>query len=186
MDQIDENTLDGFRNGKPESVAVIIHRYYVPLLNFLIRLGCPRSDAEDLVQESIIKAGKGLKRSYRHRNSFRSWLFCIARNTYKDFMKKASFRREFPVDIDVMKELDHSSEADPVETVLQRDRAEKVRRMIQSLPEAQRICIILQYYQGFSIKEIAAVIECPVGTVTSRIHNGLKRLRKIMSEEMNK
>ncbi|MEN6347811.1 MAG: RNA polymerase sigma factor [Syntrophomonas sp.] len=184
MEQTDDELLQGFKDGKSEAVAAVVQTYYTPLLNYLIRLGCPRRDAEDLVQDCFIKAGKGMQ-SYQPRKDFRYWLFRIASNSYKDFVKKASNRRELLVNINKLDVVDQKKDTDPVDMIIQRDRENHVRQAIQNLPEVQRMSIILQYYHGFSVNEIAAIMNCPVGTVTSRIHYAIKQLRKILGGEMN-
>ena len=67
------NELEKFKNGDFDAVALVIEHYYQPLLNFLVCLGCSRADAEDIIQESLIKAALGLKKQYI--NSFRSCFF---------------------------------------------------------------------------------------------------------------
>ena len=184
MDKIDDKLLQGFRDGNSDAAAVIVNTYYKPLLNYLIRLGCPRKEAEDLVQDSFIKAGKGMQR-YQPLKDFRYWLFRIASNSYKDFVKKASTRKELSLDINQIGGLDQMPDDDPVEVIIQRDRADIIRQAVQTLSDAQRMSIILHYYHGFSVKEIAGIMNCPAGTVTSRIHYAIKQLRKILGEEMN-
>lgn len=73
MDSSDQPAiLEGFKKGDSDAVGTIVKHYYKPLLNFLIRMGCPPAEAEDIIQDSQLKAARGLKRSYLHRDRFRA------------------------------------------------------------------------------------------------------------------
>lgn len=171
--------IEGFKNGDHNAIAYIVDHYYPLLLNFLIRMGCPKQDVDDIIQESIIKAAQGLQKGYQHRERFRAWLFCITANTCKDYLKRASNRREIPTARD---ELPSAHIPGPEESLLEKDAAMRVQRSLQGLPEPQRLCLILRYYHGFSIQEIADAARVPPGTVKSRIHAALQQLKSELKE----
>lgn len=176
MESIDAELLRGFKNGNPQAAVAVIEACYPPLLNFLLRLGCSRADAEDLAQESLLKALRGLQHGYEDRRFFRAWLFKIAKNTFLDHRKKAFNRWELSGDPDSLG--DSSPAADgPEEALLREETAARVREAVYGLPEAQRICLVLRFYHGFSLKEIAEVAGCPPGTVKSRLFSAVKQLK---------
>ncbi|MGE5483992.1 MAG: RNA polymerase sigma factor [Ignavibacteriales bacterium] len=176
----DADLLHRIRNGDPEAVAAVVDRYYPSLLNFAHRLGCSREDAEDVAQETLLKAARGLER-YEHRERFRSWLFRIAANAVRDHLKKASVRREVVSDVERLADRAAGGPS-PEEVAVLDSVGRAVRTAVAALPEPQRICLILRYYHGFSIEEIATVVLCRRGTVKSRLHAALRTLKEALAE----
>lgn len=179
-EKIDIALLRGFAAGEPLAAQAVVDLYYRPLLNFLLRLGCPRSDAEDILQESFLKAARGLQRNYRDTGAFRPWLYRITRNTYQDYRRQAFVRREIPVET---VRPDNGDSPAPEAALLRAEREATVRRAVGELPEAQRISLILRYYHGFSLAEIADAEQIPEGTVKSRLHTALRALQSKLKEE---
>lgn len=171
--------LKNLQSGDLQAVETLVNEHYPALYNFLLRLGCPASEAEDILQETFIKVIRGLKR-YQHNGQFRAWLFKICHNSYHDFCKKASQRREFPHDPYTLEPHPNPS---PETLTLEMEHTRQVQQTLQRLPSRQRLVIVLRYYHEFSLREIAQVVGCPVGTVKSRLNNALKTLRKIIEEE---
>lgn len=75
-----------------------------------------------------------------------------------------------------------NSENGPEEAAISCDLSNRVRSAVLSLPEPQRLCLVLQYYHGFSLEKVARVARCPLGTAKSRIHAALGKLRLLLSE----
>ncbi len=179
--------IEGFRNGDHAAVAWVVDRYYAPLYNLLLRLGCRRDEAEDVIQETLLKAAKGLRSGYSDRGRFRPWLYRVAINTFRDHAGKASARREIPVEGESLaaqaEGLDDSA-ADPAEAAIRSEDERMVRAAVEGLSDQQRLCVILRYFHGLSIREIAFVTRCPCGTVKSRLHTALKQLKSSLAGEM--
>ncbi|NTW56580.1 MAG: sigma-70 family RNA polymerase sigma factor [Chlorobiaceae bacterium] len=151
------------------------------LYNYALHLTMNPDDAEDLVQETYLKA-------YRFFNSFergtncKAWLFKILKNNYINSFRKNS-KEPGKVDYDLIKDFYHSikdtridtSEADSdyFHTLL----PEEVYLALQSLPEEFREVIQLCDIEGFTYEEIANMVESPIGTVRSRLYRGRKLLR---------
>lgn len=170
--------LQAFQKGDYQAVEVLVNEYYPALLNFLLRMGCQPGDAEDIIQETFIKAARGLSR-YQHKDRFRTWLFKICHNSLRDYYKKASRRRELPHDSGTMA----ASEANSPENIMiEKERALRVQAALNQLPPKQRLVVVLRYYHGFSINEIAQLIQCPVGTVKSRLNGALNSLKDFLKE----
>lgn len=138
-----------------------------------------RSDAEDVVQEAFIKA-------YRSQDGFRgeanvgTWLRRIVMNEALDFRRRARGRgkeRRLVVSSEASGDEQPSRAAGPDATAIDRERAEAVRRAIEALPEDQRVVILLREIEELGYREIADLLELPLGTVESRVIRGRERLR---------
>lgn len=170
--------LQAMQKGDQQAVEILVNEYYPALLNFLLCMGCQPGDAEDIIQETFIKAVRGLH-NYRHLNRFRIWLFKICHNSLRDYHKKASRRREIsfdPVDLPT------AGTVNPESSIIEREHALRVQATLNRLPPKQRLAVVLRYYHGFSLQDIAAMSHCPVGTVKSRLNKALKTLKYIIQE----
>ncbi|HWP96587.1 MAG TPA: RNA polymerase sigma factor [Syntrophomonadaceae bacterium] len=173
-----EKCWPALQNGDNQAVEIFVNEYYPGLLNFLLRLGCNPGDAEDVIQEAFIKAIRGLHR-YQHQEHLRAWLFKICHNCWRDYCKKASRRREVAHEPGTLR----AFKTDNTESqFMAREQAHRVQTALNRLPPKQRVVIILRYYHGFSIKEIAHIARCPAGTVKSRLNGALNSLRSFMEE----
>src|SRR5262249_4009262 len=133
-------------------------------------------DAEDVVQESFVKAFLGLER-FRGGDA-RVWLLAIVRNTAMSLLRGRKSEVTWPAD-DAGLELADSG-ADPENALIASSRRRQVRRAIEQLPDEFRETLILRELEGLSYKEIAAVLNVPMGTVMSR----LARARDLLMREL--
>jgi RNA polymerase sigma-70 factor (ECF subfamily) len=152
-----------------------------------------RQDAEDLVQDTFVKAIRNLYR-YREGGSCKAWLFRILTNAYIDRYRKA---RRSPVPIELDEEsrtglydrlLDAPGEAaaafdlSDLDDYLGRFVGDEVKRAVDGLPEIFRTAIALRDMEGFSYQEIAEMLEIPIGTVMSRLFRGRRLLQESLRE----
>jgi RNA polymerase sigma-70 factor (ECF subfamily) len=112
------------------------------------------------------------------RARFSTWLHAIAINLWKDARRRLP--REASVSLEEVPLPDRGPHCD--QEALARLERHEVRCAVERLPEAQRVAILLFYYHGMSYSEIARVCECPVGTVGSWIHHGVKALRRMLAD----
>ena len=140
-------------------------------------------DAEDLVQEAYLRAFKSFA-GYYGGNS-RSWLLTIVRNTCYTWLQKNRV-------LHVTESLDDNLDelgldfADPEMLLLQSVDAQMVRQALAELPLEFREVVVLREMEGFAYKEIADVIDLPLGTVMSRLARGRKRLHALLAQRMGK
>ena len=140
-------------------------------------------DAEDLVQEAFLRAFKSFG-GYYGGNS-RSWLLTIVRNTcYTWLQNNRVLHVTEPID-DKLDELGLDF-ADPEVLLLQSVDAQIVRQALTELPVEFREVVVLREMEGFSYKEIADVVDLPIGTVMSRLARGRKRLHALLAPRMGK
>ena len=162
--------------------------YLDQLYGTALRMTRNSTDAEDLVQETYAKAFAAFG-SYEQGTNLRAWLFRILRNTYINSYRKAQ-RTPYS---DSAEELTDGQLLD-IETrgaggvrsaeseALERLGDEDINEALASLPEDFRTAVYLADVEGFSYKEIAEIMETPVGTVMSRVHRGRKSLRGLLTQ----
>jgi RNA polymerase sigma-70 factor (ECF subfamily) len=132
-----------------------------------------RSDAEDVVQEAYLRAFK-FRRGF-HEGDGRSWILKIVRNTSYTWMKK-NRRPELLYELNEDLAEDKSKGAET--HMLENDDRDMLRKSLKALPASLREVMVLRHIEGLSYKEIAALIEAPIGTVMSRLSRGRERLQK--------
>jgi RNA polymerase sigma-70 factor (ECF subfamily) len=163
----------------------------IPHLDQLYRAACRytrnRSDAEDLVQETMTKAYAGF-RSFEDGTNVRAWLFRIMTNTWINIYRAAQrrpaeFFSEHVTDSQMRSYADHSADGLPSAEAeaLRAMTDDEVRRALDALPEALRMPVFYADVEGFKYREIAAIMEIPVGTVMSRLHRGRRKLRGLLT-----
>ncbi len=169
--------------GEKDSFEILVLRYQKRIFNIIYRVTREESIVADLAQESFLKAYRGLDK-FDFKASFYTWLVRIAINTS---LNHVSSRQRNP--LAGTEELDsyvgtsaQFSEAgarssNPEHEVLRNEQAASIRQAIDSLAEDLRVSIMLREVEGLSYEEIAEVMECPVGTVRSRIHGARKELQ---------
>lgn len=164
-----------------ESLTDLIAQHQGPLFAFLYRMCGDSHVAEDLLQETFVRAIRASAR-YRPEASVRTWLFSIAANLVRDRWRRQSRRGEnLPLDDALL-----PAPGTPEQQVLHGLETEAVRKALLVLPLEQRSALVLRYYHDLTYEEIAQTLACPIGTVRSRIHNGLGRLKHLLlAEEVN-
>jgi RNA polymerase sigma-70 factor, ECF subfamily len=138
------------------------------------------ADAEDLVQETIVKAYAGFHR-FEDGSNIKAWLFRIMTNTWISSYRTAQRRvgEVLTADISEVHAVGQpSAELAALETMGD----DEVRDALQALPEHQRLVVYYADVEGFRYKEIAEILEMPLGTVMSRLHRGRKNLRALLTE----
>lgn len=144
-------------------------------------------DAEDLVQETYLRAYRGFG-GFREGTNLRAWMYRILTNTFINAYRK---KQREPVTVPEDDTPDWylydklggaGAEASAEAEVLEQLPDEDVQRALEALPEAFRMAVLLADVEGFSYKEIAEILDVPIGTVMSRLHRGRKALQKALWE----
>jgi RNA polymerase sigma-70 factor (ECF subfamily) len=167
-------------------------REVLPLLPNLygaaLRLTRNPQDAEDLVQEAYLRAYRGFA-GFREGTNLRAWMYRILTNTFINSYRK---KQREPATVSAADDTSDwflydrigSSGAEPSAEaeVLERIPDEDVQRALEVLPEGFRMAVLLADVEGFSYKEIAEILDIPIGTVMSRLHRGRKALQRALWE----
>jgi RNA polymerase sigma-70 factor (ECF subfamily) len=169
----DKELVRRVQKGDQAAFDLLFVRYQTKIVNLVSRYVHDREEMLDVAQEAFIKAYKALPR-FRGDSQFYTWLYRIAINTAKNHLVAKS-RRPPAVDVDVddTEYRDDASalrERETPEAALARDQLEEtIRLALNDLPDDLRSALTLREFDGLSYEQIAEVMECPVGTVRSRI-----------------
>jgi RNA polymerase sigma-70 factor (ECF subfamily) len=164
--------------------------YMGSLYSAALRMTRNPSDAEDLVQETYLKAYRAFG-SFKEGTNLKAWLYRILTNTFINSYR-ARKRRPEQTDIDDVEDLylyrrlggleAASAGRSAEEEVLDHFTEGEVKAAVEALPEQFRMAVLLADVEGFSYKEIADILDIPIGTVMSRLHRGRKALQKTLHE----
>lgn len=182
--QVDRELVQRVQNGDKKAFDMLVLKYQRKILRLVSRYIHDPGEALDVTQEAFIKAYRALPR-FRGESAFYTWLYRIAINTSKNYLV-AQGRRPPENDIDAKDAEQYAAEtvlkeyATP-EHLLLRDEIEKtINEAIEKLPDELRMAIILREFEGMSYAEIAEAMDCPIGTVRSRIF----RAREAVDEKI--
>ncbi len=164
-------------------------QYMSSLYSAALRMTRNPSDAEDLVQETYLKAYRAFG-TFQEGTNLKSWLYKILTNTFINSYR-AKRRRPAETELDDVEDLylyrrlggnqATSLGRSAEDLVLDRFTESEVKAAVESLPEAFRLAVLLADVEGFSYKEIAEILEVPIGTVMSRLHRGRRALEKALA-----
>ncbi|MDF2710859.1 MAG: sigma-70 family polymerase sigma factor [Nonomuraea muscovyensis] len=138
-------------------------------------------EAEDVVQEAFVKAYRHLA-SFRRDAPFRPWLLRIVANETHNLTRSRGRRSELAVRLGAGVET--AAPDDPAGAAVDTDRRARLLRAVRALPEGERRAVVCRYFLQLTEAETAEVLDLPVGTVKSRTHRGLARLRKEVGSEL--
>ena len=174
----DEQLLAATLAGNMEALASLVVRYQAPLTGYLDRLvGLDWQLAQDLAQETFVRVLRQHER--RDNRPFKPWLYAIATNLARDHFKSARVQRSEGLDAEVASRL-ADRDAGPEELALAAERGAGIADALRSLSPEHRATIVLRFYNGLTLQEIAEAMEVPLGTVKSRLSVGLQRLRAVL------
>jgi RNA polymerase sigma-70 factor, ECF subfamily len=137
------------------------------------------TEAEDLVQETYLRAASAVNRPNGDSN-LKGWLFVIMRNAWLNQLRHKNSGPRF-VDLEPNEQPIDETQETPHVVYLRKLEREQVREAIESLPDAYREIVVLRDIEGFTYQEIAMVLNCPAGTVMSRLGRARGKLRKLLS-----
>ncbi len=173
-DESDEQLLASVAQGDDRAFAELYQRYALPVYNYLLRLIHDQNLAEDLLQETFVAAWRGAG-AFRRRSGVKTWLFRIAHNRAVSWL-----RRHRPHSMQEDPEI--ADEAPGPEALsLINWRNEALLAALDALSTNHRAVIELAFVHELTYSDIARIIECPVGTVKSRMSYALKHLNRLLA-----
>lgn len=184
-DQLDEDLVLRVQQGDKSAFDLLVIKYQHKIIQLVNRYVKDPSEAQDVAQEAFIKAYRALG-NFRGDSAFYTWLYRIAINTAKNYLVSRSRRSsDYQVDIQDAEAIENAPQLQGMETperlLLNQEIIDTIKTAIEKLPEEMRTAIMLREFEGMSYKEIATAMDCPVGTVRSRIF----RAREAIDNKLN-
>lgn len=170
------------QQGDKQAFNLLVLKYQTKIVNLVMRYVRDPDEANDVAQEAFLKAYRALPR-FRGDSAFYTWLYRIAVNTAKNYLVAAK-RRPVEYDLDLQDPEQYDMQArlkdiDSPEGVMMKDEVQRtIDEAIEDLPEDLRTAIVLRELEGMTYEEIAETMECPVGTVRSRIFRAREAISK--------
>lgn len=178
--QTDDHLIVRAQHGDRDAFALIVRRYLERVYRAAYAILRDHEDASDVAQDTFVRAYRSVRRFEVGRPIF-PWLYRIARNLALNRIERVRGREQRLPDFDALV----ATGPGPEEALLADDEAARVRAAVALLPHQHRQIIELNHFQECSYKEIAAILEIPIGTVMSRLYHARRRLREILDEEMS-
>ena len=178
----DQQLVERVQQGDKKAFDLLVSKYQQRILNLVGRFVRNPNDAMDVTQEAFLKAYRALPK-FRGDSAFYTWMYRIAVNTAKNYLAVQSRRpMEADQDYDEIEQIDSSGvlrdQATPEHMLLRDEIQDTVVNAIEDLPEDLRTAIMLREVEGLSYEEIAEVMDCPIGTVRSRIFRAREAIDK--------
>ena len=183
--EIDQQLVERVQRGDKRAFELLVSKYQRRIFRLLSRFIRDSAEVEDVAQEAFIKAYRALP-GFRGDSAFYTWLYRIAINTAKNHLVAAG-RKPVSFDLDTQDPeqssiLNELKELDTPEALVQSEEIrDTINRAIQALPDELRTAILLREIEGLSYEEIAETMECPVGTVRSRIFRAREAIDKALA-----
>ena len=184
-EQLDEDLVARVQQGDKSAFDFLVIKYQHKIIQLVNGYIKDPSEAQDVAQEVFLKAYRALG-SFRGEAAFYTWLYRIAINTAKNYLLSRSRRSSsFEVDIQDAEAIENAPQLQGMDTperhLLNEEIVDTIKTAIENLPEEMRIAIMLREFEGMSYEEIAVAMDCPVGTVRSRIF----RAREAIDSKLN-
>lgn len=191
MQRTDDILMNDFRNGDRSAFELLVTRYKLDIFQFILSKVYDRELASDLTQDVFVKLYQSVE-NYTAAGKFKAWIFRIAHNLCIDEFRKQQKASILSIQTGTISE---NSESFPYENQLSDPSATPVHEFehlelqhilenaLQAIPEKHRSALVLCQYHGLSYQEIAEIQKCPVGTVKSRVHNALMKMKDILKNK---
>jgi len=181
-EQLDKDLVKRVQQGDKSAYDLLVIKYQHRIIQLVNRYIKDPSEAQDIAQEAFIKAYRALP-NFRGDSAFYTWLYRIAINTAKNYLLSRSRRySDYQVDIQDAEQIENAPQLQGRDTpeylLMNDDIVNTIETVIDNLPEEMRIAIMLREFEGMSYDEIAQTMECPVGTIRSRIFRAREAIDK--------
>ena len=193
--ELDRQLVERAQRGDKHAFELLVSKYQRKLSRLLSRFVKDQAEVEDVAQEAFVKAYRALP-SFRGDSAFYTWLYRIGINTAKNYLVAMSRRAPTVTEFDAeeAEEFDGGDQLRDINTpeslLMTKQIANTVNEAMEQLPEELRAAIQLREIEGLSYEEIAAAMECPIGTVRSRIFRAreaiAERLRPLLDTQGDK
>lgn len=181
----DHELIARYVDGDEQSFEVLLQRYKSKIYTSIYLFVKDHALAEDIFQEVFIKIIDTLRRGkYNHEGKFVQWAMRISYNMCVDYHRRNKRRAHLnpTEDFDIFDVLRHSDDG-PDQIIMRSETHNRIRRLVDALPEEQREVVILRHYADMSFKEIAGLTRVSINTALGRMRYALINIRRMMSEK---
>ena len=176
MDQ-DNELIDRYAAGDREAFNALVEKHQKPLYALVYRMVSNHEDAADILQKTFVKAFTGLS-GFERRSSFKTWLYQIAINLAKNIYRDRAKARHVSLD-DVVIRKDPKT----LEALIRKEHHHLLLQAIGSLPEKQRLTLMLRVQNSLKFEEIANVMQCSLGTAKANYHHAVQKMKTLLKEK---
>ncbi len=173
MDE-DLDLINRTEAGEREAFDDLVRKYQKQLYAMLYRMVGNHEDASDLLQKAFVKAFTGL-RTFERRATFKTWLYQIAINLAKNVYRDRARIEQVPIDEVIIRRTPRV-----LETMIANENRRMLRQSLASLPEKQRLTLMLRVQDEKKFEEIAGIMKCSVGTAKANFHHAVQKLKMVM------
>ncbi len=173
MDE-DLDLINRTEAGEREAFDDLVRKYQKQVYAMLYRMVGNHEDASDLLQKAFVKAFTGL-RTFERRATFKTWLYQIAINLAKNVYRDRARIEQVPIDDVIIRRNPRV-----LETMIANENRRMLRQSLASLPEKQRMTLMLRVQDEKKFEEIAGVMKCSVGTAKANFHHAVQKLKAVM------
>jgi RNA polymerase sigma-70 factor (ECF subfamily) len=185
----DDLLVEKSRQGDLKAFNLLIRKWEKNIYNFIYRFVGQHEEAQDLCQETFVRVYEkigGLKETSR----FRGWLYTIAANLSRDRLKRGDLKYTVPLDTSPAAEQARPESPDsplamspgPEADTHKGEVRQHIMKALQTIPEQQRMALVLKIYHGMTTAEIAELTGAPAGTIRSRLFHGLRKMQQALEE----
>lgn len=175
MDE-DLDLINRTEAGERDAFNALVLKYQKPLYSLLYRMVSSHEDASDILQKTFVKAFTGLG-SFERRSSFKTWLYQIAINLAKNVYRDRSRAVHIPID-DVVIRRDPKT----LDSLIRKESRRMLKDSLSSLPEKQRLTLMLRVQEEKKFDEIAGIMGCTVGTAKANYHHAVQKLKALLGK----
>lgn len=186
MNFSDEKLVKAYANGNNEAFDVLLRRHQTRIFNYIIRIIKNEDIANDIFQETFVKAILTIKQGrYTENGKFPAWISRIAHNLIIDYYRQEKSENLQSADLEDVDILNRKElcEATIEDMIISEQIREDVKYLIEELPSLQREVLVMRYYQGLSFKEIAELTNVSINTALGRMRYAIINLRRLAKEK---
>jgi RNA polymerase sigma-70 factor (ECF subfamily) len=162
----DIELINRAKAGNKSALNTLLTENLPILKGYIIKMTGNLEISQDIIQDTMLNAVLNIGK-FKPEAKFSTWLITIATNIYRDYLRKNK-------SVELIDEMLEAKEPGPESEVITQLEYKEVMKLLASLPYEKRAVFILKHYYGYKYEEIAKVLDCPVGTVRSRLHNTVK------------
>lgn len=189
MSEREEKLIEQCKQGDIESFELLIKDYQQLAFNIAYRMLGNTEDAKDASQDAFIKIFKSIQ-SFKGNSSFSTWMYRIVSNTCLDELRKRKKHQSYSYDNPIKTEDGEmnrnipASENSPEEIINRKESQQLIQNAINKLSDQNKAVIVLRDIKGFSYEQISEILDCPEGTIKSRISRARVALKMILEKDM--